>query len=244
MLSDPYIAIGIMCDSSSADKCRRAAKRRIDWFNSYWESGYGVRAITIKEPSLGAPGRLLGWCGVAGFSGSEGEPEILYGLNRGYWGKGLITEAGWAAIDDFFSSTEIESLCAIVFDRLNEKSIRVAERLGLRKRHRVSFADFSPGEELRKQALDYAIWCAGCAEAQADEALAVHATIKAGLIVGSGIGDRSDVCKQLCNGANGHAQSTKMTTVFYKAVEDPTCCYLSTSRLGTMLSEEHKPEGH
>ncbi len=230
ILSDPYVSICIMSDSSTPAKCRAAAKRRIDWFNSYWDAGYGVRAIAIKDSALGTPGEVVGWCGVAGYGGSQGEAEILYGIRRDFWGKGVATEAGHAAIDDFFQSTKEASLCAIIFEQLNANSVGVAERLGLTKRRRVHFADFSPGHELRALALDYALWCIGCPQAHEDQKLMVCAAAKAGLIVGSGIGDTDHVRVALRRHAQDSDSLAKLEAAFSSTLEDPTCPYLSLSR--------------
>ncbi|NIP90735.1 MAG: hypothetical protein GWO21_18065, partial [Gammaproteobacteria bacterium] len=45
IIGDPLIAICVMCDTSTPRKCRDESIRRIDWFNGYWESGYGVRGV-------------------------------------------------------------------------------------------------------------------------------------------------------------------------------------------------------
>ena len=230
LLSDPYVAICIMCDASTPEKSRAAAKRRINWFNSYWESGYGVRAVAIKDPALGTPGEIIGWCGVAGYGGSQGEPEILYGLRRDYWGKGLATEASRAALDDFFATTDQASLCAIIFEQLNINSVLLAERLGLTRQRRIAFADFSPGEELRRQTLDYALWCVGCRQAHADPELMRSAAAKAGLLVGSGVGRPDDAREILRREAPNADMLKKLEAAFDGTLNDPTCPYLSLSR--------------
>ena len=230
LLSDPYVAICIMCDASTPQKCRAAAKRRINWFNSYWESGYGVRAVAIADPALGTPGEIIGWCGVAGYGGSQGEPEILYGLRREYWGKGLAFEASRAALDDFFATTDEPSVCAIIFEQLNANSVLLAEKLGLTKHRRVAFADFSPGEELRQQTLDYAEWCIGCPQAHEDPELMMSAAAKAGLLVGSGIGNAEKVRDILRNEAPDADMLGKLEAAFDGTLNDPTCPYLSLSR--------------
>ncbi len=230
ILSDPYVAICIMSDSSTPEKCRAAAERRIDWFNSYWDAGYGVRAVVIKDPALGPPGEVIGWCGVAGYDGSQGEPEILYGIRRDFWGKGVATEAGRAAIDDFFRSTDEQSLCAIIFEQLNTNSVRVAERLGLTARRRVQFAEFSPGAEFRALALDYAMWCIGCSKAREEEGLMIHAAAKAGLIVGSGVGDPKDVHEVMHGAVPDSDALVKLEAAFAGTFIDPTCPYLSVAR--------------
>lgn len=230
LLADPQIAICVMCDASTPQKCRAAAKRRIDWFNSYWDSGYGVRAVTIKDPDLGTPGELIGWCGVAGYGGSQGEPEILYGLRRDYWGKGLATEAGRAAIDDFFEYTDEQGVCAIIFEQLNPNSVLVAERLGLALDRRVGFAEFSPGEELRGQSLDYALWCLESPQPREDRQLVVYAAAKAGLVVGSGIGDHNDVRAILRQNVSDEGLFEAVEAAFEATLKDPTCPYYSLPR--------------
>lgn len=227
ILSEPRIAIRVMCDASTPEKRRHEAARRIEWFNSYWSSGYGVRAVTIGDPSLGGPGRLIGWCGVAGYEGAQGEPEILYGLDRRYWGKRLITEAGHAAIADFFARTDEPSVCAIVFAQLNRESVQVAEKLGLSHRKRVAFADFAPSRELRERALDYALWCAESPAARKDPQLLVDAAAKAGLIVGSGVGDAEEVRERLRRSGQSPHAAGEVLAAFESARADPFCPYLS-----------------
>lgn len=230
LLSDPYVSICIMCDASTPEKSKAAAKRRINWFNSYWESGYGVRAITINDPELGIPGDIIGWCGVAGYGGSQGEPEILYGLRREYWGKGLATEAGRAALDDFFASTDETGVCAIIFEQLNPGSVLLAERLGLTRQRRVAFVDFSPETELRQQTLDYALWCIGCPQAHEDPVLMTSAAAKAGLLIGSGIGTPDDAREVLRREAPNTDALKMLEAAFVGTLNDPTCPYLSLSR--------------
>ena len=230
LLSDPYVAICIMTDASTEEKRHAAATRRIDWFNSYWEAGYGVRAVAIKDPELGPPGEIIGWCGVAGYEGSQGEPEILYGLRRDYWGKGIATEAGRAALDDFFASTDAPSLCAIIFEQLNANSVLLAERLGLRKLHRVPFVEFSPGEELRNQTLDYALWRIDCPQAHEDTELMTSAAAKAGLLIGSGVGDPDTARDILRREAPNTEILEKLESAFAGTLNDPTCPYLRLSR--------------
>ena len=57
--------------------------------------------------------------------------ELVYGLERAYWGKGLATEASRAALVWLWNSTGYSCVYART-DPPNEKSIAVMQRLGMR----------------------------------------------------------------------------------------------------------------
>jgi ribosomal-protein-alanine N-acetyltransferase len=47
--------------------------------------GYGTGAVVLRET-----GALIGWAGMA--RPGDGTEEVIYGLDRDYWGRGLGTE--------------------------------------------------------------------------------------------------------------------------------------------------------
>lgn len=71
---------------------------------------------------------------LIGFAGARpwptGEPELLYGLQRTSWGRGLATEAGEAVLAHLFETLGHPRVVAAT-DPPNAASIRVMERLGM-----------------------------------------------------------------------------------------------------------------
>lgn len=72
--------------------------------------------------------------GDAGFGVFEplGELELGYTLARAAWGKGLATEAARACVRAAFEHLDVARIVAVV-DRDNAASLRVAERLDMRR---------------------------------------------------------------------------------------------------------------
>ena len=85
--------------------------------------GYSVFSVIEKES-----GR---WIGRLGPWRPEGWPgtEVMYGLAREVWGKGYASEGVAAAIDWAFSTLDWTAVIHCI-DPLNDKSQRVATRLG------------------------------------------------------------------------------------------------------------------
>lgn len=71
--------------------------------------------------------------GEVGFHVYEptGEPELGWALAPYAWGKGLATEGARACIDALFAQSEHQRILAQV-DLRNERSLRTAERIGMR----------------------------------------------------------------------------------------------------------------
>lgn len=78
-----------------------------------------------------ADGALLGRCGLWNPAGWPGL-EVGWKLARNAWGQGFATEAAHAAIDSAWIALEPPRLISIIHPD-NGPSIRVAERLGLRR---------------------------------------------------------------------------------------------------------------
>ncbi len=86
------------------------------------EHGYGTGALVLR-----ATDELIGWAGIA--RPGDGSEEILYGMYRDYWGRGLGTELltgllGWAR-----NQLDLDELRATVH-RDNAASIAMLERQG------------------------------------------------------------------------------------------------------------------
>jgi len=123
-------------------------------FEREWrERGFGLWALE----ELDAPGELIGFCGL---TVPMFLPELLpavevgWRLARGAWGRGLATEAARAALVFGFEEHAMAEIVAIVQPE-NERSLRVAEKLGMTPRPdryhagasmRVKVLGIRPGE--------------------------------------------------------------------------------------------------
>ena len=88
------------------------------------EHGFSSWAIVDRET-----GCLVGDVGFATFE-QTGEVELGYTLARACWGRGLAVEAARAALDAGLAHLHVDRILAVV-DVDNERSLRVAERLGM-----------------------------------------------------------------------------------------------------------------
>ncbi|HTU39258.1 MAG TPA: GNAT family N-acetyltransferase [Acidimicrobiales bacterium] len=93
----------------------------------YESDGFGIEAVIDRSN-----GAMLGWAGLAV---PHFLPEILpavevgWRLSRAYWGRGLATEAGAAAVDFGFTTGGLDRIVSI-YEPENEASGRVMGRLG------------------------------------------------------------------------------------------------------------------
>lgn len=152
ILSDPEVARGIMAKATTPDQCLACARARIDWHNAAWETaGIGVWGLTLRGTQ---PSGLIGWCGLTP-SGHGGHPEILYGLKRSHWGRGLAHEAAQVTISWALDTGVCDGIDALIFGRLNPGSVAVAERIGMERHGRIGMSDFLPDADLGRDVLDY-----------------------------------------------------------------------------------------
>jgi len=91
----------------------------------YAERGY-CRWKVIEQPT----GEVIGFCGP-GLWRDGWEPEIGWWLARRCWGRGLATEAAWAALGDAFERVRLNRLISVAMPA-NTASLRIMEKLGLR----------------------------------------------------------------------------------------------------------------
>ena len=87
--------------------------------------GYGQWAMELK-----ASGRLVGYCGLRHLVPTD-EVELLYGADRAYWGRGLVTEAARASLRYGFGRVGLARVMAVT-DKENLGSRRVMEKCGMR----------------------------------------------------------------------------------------------------------------
>jgi RimJ/RimL family protein N-acetyltransferase len=122
MHADPEVTRYLAGDPSP----RWEAWRSFAMFVGHWAlRGYGVWAVEEK-----ATGTFLG---RSGLYNPEGWPGIEVGwtFDRAAWGKGFATEAGRAAMNWAFDVLGLDHIISVIRPE-NARSIRVAERLGMR----------------------------------------------------------------------------------------------------------------
>lgn len=91
---------------------------------AHWERhGFGRWAAVDKEA-----GGLAGYGGLRSF---QGEPELVYLLDRPYWGRGLATEMALACLKFGFEELKFERVIAMAKTQ-NVRSQRVLEKSGMR----------------------------------------------------------------------------------------------------------------
>jgi len=98
----------------------------------HWEDhGFGLWAVAPREE--GRP--CIGFAGLAVPSYLPAilpAVEVGWRLSPAWWGRGLATEAARASIAFAFERLALRSVVAVV-DARNERSLRVAEKLGMRR---------------------------------------------------------------------------------------------------------------
>ena len=125
-------------------RSRAQAWERLAMYHGHWVlRGYGQWAVVVRDS-----GRLIG---RAGLWNPEGWPELEVGwtLARSEWGRGYATEAGRAAIEWGRSVLGLTRIASVISPG-NERSIAVAERLGMSFDRNATLAD---GEDVAVYAM-------------------------------------------------------------------------------------------
>jgi ribosomal-protein-alanine N-acetyltransferase len=107
---------------ASRDSSLVAIGRSIEHF---YQRGFGYWAMELKEEA-----RMVGYCGLR-YVAPEKEIELLYGIERAYWGRGLTTEAARASLRFGFEEMKFERIMAVT-DPENLRSRRVMEKCGMK----------------------------------------------------------------------------------------------------------------
>ena len=114
---------------------REEAWRRMAYFVGHWQlRGFGQWAL-VERPI----GRLVG---RAGLNQPEGWPGLEVGwlVARRFWGHGYAPEAGRAAMEWARDELGADHVISLIEDH-NERSARVAEKLGMSVEGRTRIAD-------------------------------------------------------------------------------------------------------
>ena len=103
--------------------------------NRYKDMGIGFLACELKKT-----GEFLGICGLLFQPAINGRDEIEVGylFVRKFWGHGFATEAAHACIEYGFHQKGYKRIISLI-DPNNQKSIRVAERNGLKKEFKTVY---------------------------------------------------------------------------------------------------------
>jgi ribosomal-protein-alanine N-acetyltransferase len=100
-------------------------EKSLQSFIEHWQQrGYGIWAIIENSSS-----QMIGYCGLR-FLDELNEVEVLYGLAKVYWGRGIATQAARAAVFYGFNVANLDKLIAMALPD-NLASRRVIEKAGL-----------------------------------------------------------------------------------------------------------------
>lgn len=137
---------------------REESWRNMAMFLGHWTlRGYGMWAL--EERATGA------FVGRAGLHCPEGWPdrEVGWALARAHWGKGYALEAAQAALQHAFATLQWPRAISLI-DPENQRSIRVAERLGERLDREITLR----GKRTLLYSVERQAWTGGGAPAPAD----------------------------------------------------------------------------
>lgn len=211
ILAVPDVAKNIVANGSTPERCRSTAASRIAWHNQAWGTrGYGVWGVRSRDASVAPPGQLLGWCGFAEPDVGE-DPEILYGIAPVYWRRGLAEEAARGAIDWLFADTACGGFSAIIFGRLNQASVAMIGKLGMKRRGIQSMADFLGDPVRARDIVDYEIWRLGRGASGDTAALLFQAPYKGGLFSTLVPDDPDGIERAFCDAARGRRDYAAMS---------------------------------
>jgi len=105
--------------------------RHLAFLVGHWHlRGIGMWAVEHRESAV--------FVGVTGFAAPEGWPglELAWFLAPRWWGQGFATESAGRALKYAFDFAELREVVSYIHPD-NERSIRVAERIGERLLRRV-----------------------------------------------------------------------------------------------------------
>lgn len=103
-----------------------ALEKRLQFYiDCYEKHGFGNCAMLWKETS-----EMFGWSGLQPLE-ETGETEVLYGMAKNFWRRGIGFECAQAWLEFGFTKTNIERIVAIAVPE-NTGSRRIMEKLGMR----------------------------------------------------------------------------------------------------------------
>jgi RimJ/RimL family protein N-acetyltransferase len=115
---------------------RAEAAGSLDRIVQHWERhGYGLWAVEVKEAHGGRRGEPVGFAGLSVPSFLPAVPpavECGWRLARAWWGRGVATEAARASLRWGCEHLSLPTVLSVIAPG-NERSVRVAEKLGMRR---------------------------------------------------------------------------------------------------------------
>jgi RimJ/RimL family protein N-acetyltransferase len=111
---------------------RAQSDELVDAIDAHWEQhGFGLWCAAPRED----PDACIGFVGLAIPSFLPAvlpAVEVGWRLAQAAWGRGLATEGARAALDHAFGPLGLQSVISVI-DPENHRSVRVAEKLGMRR---------------------------------------------------------------------------------------------------------------
>ena len=107
------------------DATRRDSEERVARMREHWDRrGYGDWALVDKRT-----GTMIGFCGLHHISGMD-EVNLGFLIDRAFWGKGLATEAGAAALRFGFETAGLGLIVGTTAPD-NAGAIKVLKKCGM-----------------------------------------------------------------------------------------------------------------
>lgn len=110
---------------------RPVSREEVDAVVAASAADFAQRGFGLWSAWSAANARLAGFCGLR-VEAETGRVELLYALDRAWWGRGLATEAARAVLADAFDRLRLPVVYAAT-NPANAASWRVLERAGLRR---------------------------------------------------------------------------------------------------------------
>jgi ribosomal-protein-alanine N-acetyltransferase len=124
VFADPNVTDAFGVAPFDRPQMEQWVQRNLDHQTRY---GYGLFVVVHRMDQL-----LIGDCGLEHLAVDAPEAELGYDLRSDYWGRGLATEAATAVRDYAFRELGLPRLISLIRQG-NERSRRVAEKVGMRK---------------------------------------------------------------------------------------------------------------
>ena len=105
-----------------------------------YRSEQGIEVLAVIERNTS---ELIGYCGLFHFPNIDGKSEIEIGYRfmQDSWGNGYATDAATSIRDYAFSNLNLSRLIALI-EPANARSIRVAEKLGMKFEKEVLLEEY------------------------------------------------------------------------------------------------------
>ncbi|KAB7709080.1 GNAT family N-acetyltransferase [Bacillus aerolatus] len=113
----------------------------IRWYKSIYKEGTGIRwGITLKDA-----GKVIGSCGFLNMLTKHYRAEVGYELSKGYWGRGIASEALEAVVKYGYQHFQLERIEALI-EPSNLPSQKLVEKQGFRREGLLRHYEFTYGK--------------------------------------------------------------------------------------------------